>query len=155
MANKNKQAQMLAEEKAELKRQEDEADRLEAIYKKNEEEVRIAEEAYQKELGSLVEIFGHLQSSAGEAAVQFSGSLTSAQYGPERVTFLNELTGKMSETTELPTMEEIRKLWGLLTEEIAASGQVVSYEAVVVDVDGASSTCNVTRAGLFLSLIHI
>ena len=149
MANKNKQAQMLAEEKEELKRQEDEADRLEAIYKKQEEQVRIAEEAYQKELGSLVEIFGHLQSSAGEAAVQFSGSLTSAQYGPERVTFLNELTGKMSETTELPTMEELRKLWALLTEEIAASGQVVSYEAVVVDVDGASSTCNVTRVGLF------
>ena len=71
MANKNKQAQMLAEEKEELKRQEDEADRLEAIYKKQEEQVRIAEEAYQKELGSLVEIFGHLQSSAGEAAVQF------------------------------------------------------------------------------------
>ncbi len=149
MANKNKQAQILADEKAELKRQEDEADRLEAIYKKNEEDVRIAEEAYQKELGSLVEIFGHLQSSAGEAAVQFSGSLTSAQYGPERVDFLNELTGKMSETTELPTMEEIRNLWSLLTEEIAASGQVVSYEAVVVDVDGASSTCNVTRVGLF------
>ena len=149
MANKNKQAQILADEKAELKRQEDEADRLEAIYKKNEEGVRIAEEAYQKELGSLVEIFGHLQSSAGEAAVQFSGSLTSAQYGPERVDFLNELTGKMSETTELPTMEEIRNLWSLLTEEIAASGQVVSYEAIVVDVDGASSTCNVTRVGLF------
>ena len=149
MANKNKQAQILADEKAELKRQEDEADRLEAIYKKNEEDVRIAEEAYQKELGSLVEIFGHLQSSAGEAAVQFSGSLTSAQYGPERVDFLNELTGKMSETTELPTMEEIRNLWSLLTEEIAASGQVVSYEAIVVDVDGASSTCNVTRVGLF------
>ena len=55
----------------------------------------------------------------------------------------------MSETTELPTMEEIRNLWSLLTEEIAASGQVVSYEAVVVDVDGASSTCNVTRVGLF------
>ena len=67
MANKNKQAQMLAEEKEELKRQEDEADRLEAIYKKQEEEVRIAEEAYQKELGSLVEIFGHLQSSASRA----------------------------------------------------------------------------------------
>ena len=149
MANKNKQAQILADEEAELKRQEDEADRLEAIYKKNEEDVRIAEEAYQKELGSLVEIFGHLQSSAGEAAVQFSGSLTSAQYGPERVDFLNELTGKMSETTELPTMEEIRNLWSLLTEEIAASGQVVSYEAIVVDVDGASSTCNVTRVGLF------
>ena len=149
MANKNKQAQILADEKAELKRQEDEADRLEAIYKKNEEDGRIAEEAYQKELGSLVEIFGHLQSSAGEAAVQFSGSLTSAQYGPERVDFLNELTGKMSETTELPTMEEIRNLWSLLTEEIAASGQVVSYEAIVVDVDGASSTCNVTRVGLF------
>ena len=80
MANKNKQAEILAAEKRELARQERIADQLEAEYKKNEEILRVKEEAYQKELGSLVELFGHLQSSAGEAAVQFSGSLTSPQY---------------------------------------------------------------------------
>ena len=149
MANKNEQAALLAAEKRELARQERIADQLEAEYKKNEEILRVKEEAYQKELGSLVELFGHLQSSAGEAAVQFSGSLTSPQYGLERVDFLNELTSKMSETTELPTIREIEGLWYELQREMVASGKVVSFDTTVIDVDGESSTCNVTRVGLF------
>ena len=149
MANKNKQAEILAAEKRELARQEKIADQLEAEYKKNEEILRVKEEAYQKELGSLVELFGHLQSSAGEAAVQFSGSLTSGQYGQDRVAFLNDLTTKMSETTELPSIREIEGLWYELQREMVASGQVVSYETTVVDVDGESSQCMVTRVGLF------
>ena len=149
MANKNEQAAILAAEKRELARQERIADQLEAEYKKNEEILRVKEEAYQKELGSLVELFGHLQRSAGEAAVQFSGSLTSPQYGLERVDFLNELTSKMSETTELPTIREIEGLWYELQREMVASGQVVSFDTTVIDVDGESSTCNVTRVGLF------
>ena len=149
MANKNEQAAILAAEKRELARQERIADQLEAEYKKNEEILRVKEEAYQKELGSLVELFGHLQSSAGEAAVQFSGSLTSPQYGLDRVDFLNSLTSKMSETTELPTIREIEGLWYELQREMVASGQVVSFNTTVIDVDGESSTCNVTRVGLF------
>ena len=149
MANKNEQAAILAAEKRELARQERIADQLEAEYKKNEEILRVKEEAYQKELGSLVELFGHLQSSAGEAAVQFSGSLTSPQYGLERVDFLNELTSKMSETTELPTIREIEGLWYELQREMVASGQVVSFDTTVIDVDGESSKCSVTRVGLF------
>jgi len=149
MANKNKQASILAAEKRELARQEKIADTLEAEYKKNEEILRVKEEAYQKELGSLVELFGHLQSSAGEAAVQFSGSLTGAEYGQDRVKFLNDLTGKMSETTELPTIREIEGLWYELQREMVASGQVVSFTTNVIDVDGETSECNVTRVGLF------
>jgi len=149
MANKNKQASKLAEEKRELARQEKIADTLEAEYKKNEEILRVKEEAYQKELGSLVELFGHLQSSAGEAAVQFSGSLTGAEYGQDRVRFLNDLTSKMSETTELPTIREIEGLWYELQREMVASGQVVSFTTNVIDVDGETSECNVTRVGLF------
>ena len=149
MANKNEQAAILAAEKRELARQERIADQLEAEYKKNEEILRVKEEAYQKELGSLVELFGHLQSSAGEAAVQFSGSLTSPQYGLDRVDFLNSLTSKMSETTELPTIREIEGLWYELQREMVASGQVVSFDTIVIDVDGESSACNVTRVGLF------
>ena len=77
LANKNQQASILAAEKRELARQERIADQLEAEYKKNEEILRVKEEAYKKELGSLVELFGHLQSASGEAAVQFTGSLLS------------------------------------------------------------------------------
>ena len=54
MADKNKQASILAAEKRELARQEKIADQLEAEYKKNEAILVVKEEAYQKELGSLV-----------------------------------------------------------------------------------------------------
>jgi len=149
LANKNKQASILASEKRELARQEKIADALEKEYKRNEDILRVKEDAYKKELGSLVELFGHLQSSAGEAAVQFSGSLTGAQFGQERVAFLNSLTGKMSETTELPTIREIEGLWYELQREMIASGEVVSFTTNVIDVDGETSECNVTRVGLF------
>ena len=81
LADKNRQASILAAEKRELARQEKIADQLEAEYKKNEGILRVKEEAYQKELGSLVELFGHLQSSAGEAAVQLSVALLNILHG--------------------------------------------------------------------------
>ena len=55
----------------------------------------------------------------------------------------------MSETTELQSIREIEGLWYELQREMVASGQVVSYETTVVDVDGESSQCMVTRIGLF------
>ena len=68
LADKNKQAAILAAEKRELARQERIADQLEEEYKKNDAILVVKEAAYKKELGSLVELFGHLQSSAGEAS---------------------------------------------------------------------------------------
>ena len=55
----------------------------------------------------------------------------------------------MSETTELPTIEEIEGLWYELKREMVASRQVVSFTTDVIDVDGETSECNVTRVGLF------
>ena len=134
LANKNKQASILAAEKRELARQERIADQLEAEYKKNEEILRVKEEAYKKELGSLVELFGHLQSASGEAAVQFAGSLSSAQFGTDRVSFLNR---------------EIEGLWYELQREMIAGGEIASFQASVIDVDGETTNCNVVRVGLF------
>jgi len=149
LANKNKQASILAAEKRELARQERIADKLEAEYKANAEILRVKEEAYKKELGSLVELFGHLQSSAGEASSMFASSLSSAEFGLERVSFLNNLTGKMSETTELPTVREIERLWFELQNEMVAGGNVVKFNTTVIDVDGETTECEVTRVGLF------
>ena len=153
LANKNKQASILAAEKRELARQERIADQLEAEYKKNEEILRVKEEAYKKELGSLVELFGHLQSASGEAAVQFAGSLSSAQFGTDRVGFLNDLTAKMSETTELPTVREIEGLWYELQREMIAGGEIASFQASVIDVDGETTNCNVVRVGLLMQFV--
>jgi biopolymer transport protein ExbB len=50
LANKNKQASILAAEKRELVRQENIADKLEAEYKKNEEILRVKEGCIQKRI---------------------------------------------------------------------------------------------------------
>ena len=149
LANKNKQAAKLAAEKRELARQERIADQLEAEYKKNDAILVVKEAAYKKELGSLVELFGHLQSSAGEASALFADSLTSAQYGRERETFLNDLSAKMSSATELPTIKELEGLWYELQREMVAGSEVVSFNANVINLDGESENCVVTRVGLY------
>jgi biopolymer transport protein ExbB len=149
LADKNKQAAKLAAEERELARQEKIADRLEAEYKANDAILVVKETAYKKELGSLVELFGHLQSSAGEASSLFADSLSSAQYGRERETFLNNLSSKMSSATELPTIKELEGLWYELQREMVAGSEVVSFNASVINLDGESEDCKVTRVGLY------
>ena len=149
LANKNQQAAKLAAEKRELARQERIADQLEAEYKKNDAILVVKEAAYKKELGSLVELFGHLQSSAGEASSLFADSLTSAQYGKDRETFLNDLSAKMSDATELPTIRELEGLWYELQREMVAGSEVVSFSTNVINLDGESESCMVTRVGLY------
>ena len=149
LVNKNQQAAKLAAEKRELARQERIADQLEAEYKKNDSILVVKEAAYKKELGSLVELFGHLQSSAGEASSLFADSLTSAQYGRERETFLNDLSAKMSSATELPTIRELEGLWYELQREMVAGSEVVSFNTNVINLDGESENCIVTRVGLY------
>ena len=149
LANKNQQAAKLAAEKRELARQERIADELETEYKKNDAILVVKEAAYKKELGSLVELFGHLQSSAGEASALFADSLTSAQYGRDRETFLNNLSSKMSSATELPTIRELEGLWYELQREMVAGSEVVSFNANVITLDGESVECSVTRVGLY------
>ncbi len=149
LVNKNQQAAKLAAEKRELARQERIADQLEAEYKKNDAILVVKEAAYKKELGSLVELFGHLQSSAGEASSLFADSLTSAQYGRERETFLNDLSAKMSSATELPTIRELEGLWYELQREMVAGSEVVSFNTNVINLDGESENCTVTRVGLY------
>ena len=149
LAEKNKQAAILEAEKRELERQERIAEELEAEYKANEEILKVKEEAYKKELGSLVELFGHLQSTAGEASSLFSESLTAAEYGRERELFLNELSSKMSEATVLPTIIELERLWFELQREMVAGSEVSKFTANVINLDGESISCEVTRVALY------
>ena len=149
LAEKNKQAAILEAEKRELARQERIAEQLEAEYKANEEILKVKEEAYKKELGSLVELFGHLQSTAGEASSLFYESLSAAEYGRERELFLNELSSKLSEATVLPTIIELERLWFELQREMVAGSEVSKFTANVINLDGESISCEVTRVALY------
>ncbi len=149
IASRNRQGEILAAEQRELARQERIADELEEIFIANQEKLRIAEEAYLKQLGSLNELFGHMQSISTDSRVTFETSLTAAEFGKERETFLGDLTSKMGESTELPTILEIERVWYEIMREMKATGEVVRFNTDVINVDGSQAECDVVRIGVY------
>ena len=148
-ASRDKQEQILKAEQRELARQERIADQLEAEFKKNQEKLRIAEEAYLKQLGSLNELFGHMQSISTDSRVTFESSLTAAEFGKDREEFLKNLTKKMGESTQLPTISEIERVWYEIMREMKATGEVSRFSATVINVDGTQAECDVVRVGVY------
>ena len=148
-AARDQQDQILKAEQRELARQERIADQLEEEFRKNQEKLRIAEEAYLKQLGSLNELFGHMQSITTDSRVTFESSLTAAEFGKDREKFLGDLIQKMGESTELPTIEEIERVWYEIMREMKATGEVSRFTATVINVDGTQTECDVVRAGVY------
>ncbi len=148
-AARDQQDEILKIEQRELARQERIADQLEEEFRKNQEKLRIAEEAYLKQLGSLNELFGHMQSITTDSRVTFESSLTAAEFGKDREKFLGDLTQKMGESTELPTIEEIERVWYEIMREMKATGEVSRFTATVINVDGTQTECDVVRVGVY------
>ena len=146
---KNKQAKLLADAKAERARLEREAARLEQKFEANEALLVVAEAQLKERLGSLNEIFGHLAGLATEARNIFEQSITSAQFGKEREEFLTKLAVKMGEGVALASIPELERLWFELQREINATGEVVKFNADVIGLDGTVETREVVRVGVF------
>ena len=146
---KNKQAKLLADAKAERARLEREAARLEQKFESNEALLVVAEAQLKERLGSLNEIFGHLAGLATEARNIFEQSLTSAQFGKDREEFLTKLAVKMGEGVTLATIPELESLWYELQREINATGEVVKFTADVIAIDGTVEPREVVRVGVF------
>ncbi|MFL2705316.1 MAG: MotA/TolQ/ExbB proton channel family protein [Gammaproteobacteria bacterium] len=146
---KNKQAKLLADAKAERARLEREAAKLEQKFEANEALLVVAEAQLKERLGSLNEIFGHLAGLATEARNIFEQSITSAQFGKEREEFLTNLAIKMGEGVALASIPELERLWFELQREINATGEVVKFNTDVIALDGTVETREVVRVGVF------
>ena len=146
---KNKQAKLLSDAKAERARLEKEAARLEQKFEANEALLVVAEEQLRERLGSLNEIFGHLAGNTTEARNIMEQSITAAQFGKGREDFMTNLGSKMNEGIKLATIEELETLWFELQREINASGEVVKFNADVITTDGNVESRDVVRVGNF------
>ena len=147
-ANKAQQAKLLAGARVVRSRQEALSDKLETNFEENDVKIIELEAALKERLGSLKELFGVLQQSAGDARGQFESSLTHVQF-PERIDFLTKLAQKMGQTSRLASLEEIERLWFELQREMTESGKVVRFPANVVTTDGSEVQRNVVRVGAF------
>jgi len=143
------QEQRLNDARAELARQEQISVDLNNEFDSNDLLIVEVRAQYNERLGDLQEIFGVLQQFAGDARSSFNNSLTNIEF-PDRDEFLGEFAAKMSESNELPTIEEINRLWFEIVREANELGKVKRIpNQRVITADGEEVNETVVRVGAF------
>lgn len=133
------EASMAAEERA-LAR----AAELEQLFEENEKALGELEDTLSERMGSLGELFGVVRQTASDARSRLEESLISSQLSGR-----GEFLAKLGESTDLPPMDDLEKLWLLVHEEMTEQGRVVAYEAEVIAPEGGKSVRRVVRVGPF------
>jgi len=146
--NKNQQKRLYKKSIRERKDLEKISIKLERTYDKNAESVTVLQTRLDDRLGTLKDLFSHLQTSAGSAAAQIDNSIISAEF-PGRSLFLTDLSKKIANSSTLPSIKEMERLWYELQREIIETGKVSRFTTSVIDTDGIASEQEVIRVGAF------
>ncbi len=144
LSAKESQALLLAESKAELKRQKAREAQLKARFEKNEIELGKLESVLKEKAGELGELFGVVRQVAADARSDMDSSLISAQF-PGRIGKLQAI----SESSELPTVVQLENLWYLLQQEMTEQGKVVRFQGQVLSASGEPRKTDLVRVGPF------
>ena len=151
LADKNRQQYLLNQMKAKLNAEEDRSVRLTKEYEDNDARLADLEEQLTLKLGSFGELFGIVRQTAGESKGQFSLSLTNIEY-PERVEFLGDIAERKS--LDLPTNEELERLWFEILNELNQSGKVKEYSTQILSKSGEVVNADILRIGVFNSVAN-
>ena len=143
---RNQQQSLLNQARAERTRQENVSAQLEQQFEENQQRIITARQALDERLGALKELFGVLQTVAGDTQGVFNTSLTNIQY-PDRGEFLVELGSKMAGASSLASIADIERLWAMLHQEIVESSRVVRFTNLVTKADGQQEEMEVVRVG--------
>ncbi len=143
-AARDDQSRLLADAKRQEAREEARSQALEKEYQEKEVEIAELEEALDQRMGNLGELFGVTRQISGDTRGNVEASITTAQFGRDRVEFLEEL-GK---SKELPSIANLERLWAEMVHEMVEQGKVVEFEAEVYTPGGIVKR-RVTRAGVF------
>mgnify|MGYP003669493506 CR=1 FL=1 len=143
-AEANQQQSMMEEAEAEVRRQEALRDQLRASFDENETQLAELQTVLDRRIGDLGELFGVFRQMADDTETMLIDSLITHEY-PERMDVVSEL----AESTQVPTIPQMRSLWEALIKEIALSGVVSRFDADVVQPGGEKATSTVIRVGSF------
>ena len=146
--DKANQAELLQQANRERANLEAVSERLEKEFETNQDDIDILKQDLQEALGSLKELFGVLQTAAGDSRATFDASLTNIEY-PYRGDFMTELAEKMGSGSELASLEEIEELWFEIQREMTETGKVKRFSGDVVLPDGQEVAKDITRVGVF------
>jgi len=124
-----------------------ESQHLEVAYTENEGTIGTMEERLAEQLGQMGELFGVVRQVANDLSGQTWESLTNAQLGSRK-----DLLDRLGRSKELPTTDDLEKLWYELHREMTEQGKVVRFDADVLMASGQKEPREVIRAGVFSAL---
>jgi biopolymer transport protein ExbB len=144
-----RQQQLLQQANQQRAAEEARSEQLENQFDENQLLIADVQAQLDERLGSLRELFGVLQQVSGDARSSFEESLTNVEF-PDRSQFLTDLAAKMGETTVLPSIEEIERLWFELQREATELGKVKRLRNFeFASASGQPVTEDVVRVGAF------
>lgn len=146
-ANRDRQAQLLEEAKAALDAAKARSQQLSTTFDENERKLAELQEQLDAKAGTLGELFGVVRQAANDVASVMQNSMISAQY-PEREKFATTLAS----SRELPTIDELERLWFEMQREMTETGLVTRMLAPVVAADGTETELEVVRVGPFTAM---
>lgn len=142
------QQRLLTQANRRTQQLEAESARLENTRRENEEEITRQLEIQRERLGQLSELFGVLQQAAGDARAVISTSHVSLD-NAGRMDEIDTLVAKAAESSELPTLDEIRAWPAQMILEMGGSAQVKKFNTQVRMNDGNMQAMDVVRIGDF------
>jgi biopolymer transport protein ExbB len=144
LAERNKQAAMLAEVRADLTEQQRRSTALSTAFDANEKKLVELQAQLDARAGNLGEMFGVVRQVANDFSSVVHNSIISAQY-PDREAFITKLAASKS----LPSMPELERFWFELQREMTETGNVARFKTKVVSVGGEPVDATVVRVGPF------
>ena len=138
------QEQLLADATAKRERLEALSQQLESAYAENETAIGANQARLTEQLGQMGELFGVVRQVANDLSGRTWESITNSQLGSRK-----ELLDRLGRAKELPSTEDLRRLWFELQRETIEQGRVARYRANVLGLDGQPAERGVIRAGVF------
>ena len=147
ISSRDRQKKLLEEAKARLSLEEERSVRLQKKFEDNEKILEEISETLRIRIGNFGELFGVVRQVSGEAIATLKNSLVSIQY-PGREEGLAEL----SETRNLPSIDQMKNLLVILLEEMTKSGNVERFDSEVILPGGSISDAEIVRVGVFTAV---
>jgi len=144
LAERNKQAALLSEVRAEVQEQQKRSASLSAQFDSNEKKLTELQAQLDAKAGNLGEMFGVVRQVANEFSSVVHNSIITAQF-PDR----GEFVTKLASSKALPSMPELERFWFELQREMTETGNIAKFKTQVVTASGTPAEGSVVRIGPF------
>ncbi|MGE5625120.1 MAG: MotA/TolQ/ExbB proton channel family protein [Bacillota bacterium] len=143
----DQQQQILNAAKQALAQEQARKSQLQASYDANKAKLDDLINQLRTREGDYSQVFDQARQASSDLKGTLDASLVSAQY-PGRGVFL----AKLAESRDLPSLDDLRKLWFLMQQEMTAQGQVAKFNSNITHEDGSQEKATVVRVGVFTAV---